>query len=47
MPVGMKICVMVQLSPIHGFLHFCGEVFRGLYRGGGSKIVFLDNLSST
>ena len=46
MPVGMKICVMVQLSPIHGFLHFCGEVFRGLYRGG-SKIVFLDNLSST
>ena len=51
-PMGVKICMMVELCPMHtcmGFSTFGGDIFRAQYgsanRGGGQN-VFLAKLSS-
>jgi len=44
-PIGVKMCMMVELCPIHGFLHFWWRYLEGS-PNVSKKWYFVHNLSS-
>jgi len=40
-PISVKICMMVELCHVHGFLHLGGDIFRGSPNRGQNVFLVL------